>query len=150
MQRSFVVIAVTLTACTAFGSEQTKDKEDDGEPSNKPKEYTIAATVAPEGPAVGAQAELKITITPFAPWVLKKETPFAIALAPSDGVTLTKKAMTAKDFVDPNAPAKTIKTALVASAPGAQKVAADMSFFLCTEVMCKRMKNKLEVNFQAK
>ena len=81
---------------------------------------------------------------------LKTNTPFKAMVKGSDGVAVSKDKYTAKDFVDEKAAAKTIKTEFTASKSGEGTVNADLTFFLCTDEICKRYKAAAACGFKAK
>lgn len=120
------------------------------EPPAVPKDYELKAAIVPESVSAGQAARYQLTITPHAPWVLKTETPFDVRLSASNGVTLEKAKLTAKDFADPKAEAKVVASGFSAPAGTGHNIVADMSFFLCSQEICKRERDKVSVTFAAK
>lgn len=94
----------------------------------------------------GKDTAVKITITPTAPWVLKTSTPLAIGLECTEGCTVGKSELNASDIVDPNADAKTVRTTLRA-APGHHRLDGELSFFLCSDEVCKRQSDDVTYAF---
>lgn len=135
---------------------------DAAEPSNKeaaasptnavpaPKKNYELEVSRPPALEVGKAADVGFTIKPKPGYVLKVQTPFELTLKASPGLTAAKPKLTAKDFVDPKSETKTVKAAVTAVEPGAQSLAADLMFFLCTPAMCERMTDKVEMNLPAK
>jgi hypothetical protein len=104
------------------------------------KDYVLTVT-APPPAAPGGSAEVVLAITPKAPWVLKLDTPFSATVSAPAGLTVEKARLDAKDFVDPKAETKAVKAVVRADTPGEHTVTTELSFFLCTDVMCKRLKD---------
>ena len=111
--------------------------------------YDLAYTVEGEV-ASGKAGACALTITPKGKQTLKTNTPFKAMVKGSDGVAVSKDKYTAKDFVDEKTPAKTIKTAFTASKAGEGSVNANLTFFLCTDEICKRYKAEAACGFKAK
>jgi hypothetical protein len=106
------------------------------------KDYRIELS-APKEMSVGVASDCVLTITPAPPWALKAETPFSVTLAPGPGLSVSKTHLDAKDFVNPKTPAKSVHTACVAAQSGARTLSATLSFFLCSDEICRRMTDKL-------
>ena len=51
---------------------------------------------------------------------------------------------------DAKSDAKTVKSSVTATAAGAQKLGADLVFFLCTPQVCSRLTDKLELTLPTK
>ena len=98
----------------------------------------------------GKTATCALTITPKGKQTLKTNTPFKAMVKGSDGVTPAKEKYTAKDFVDEKTPQKTIQTEFTASKAGEGSVNANLTFFLCTDEICKRYKADAACGFKAK
>ncbi|MEM6730910.1 MAG: hypothetical protein AAF658_05105 [Myxococcota bacterium] len=112
------------------------------------KEYSIAVQLAATQVKSGDPTAVTITITPQAPWVLKTTTPMKIQLECTDGCDITKARLSAKDIDDAEASAKSVKTQLKASS-GKHRLDGDLSFFLCTDEICKRQTDDLTLSFDA-
>ena len=104
-----------------------------------------------EGDVASGKAGIcSLTITPKGKQTLKTNTPFKAMVKGSDGVAVSKDKYTAKDFVDEKTPEKTIKTEFTASKSGEGTINADLTFFLCTDEICKRYKADAACGFKAK
>ena len=136
-----IKLAWWLVIMTA-GGYTARAAEDKAE---KAKPYQLQVASEPATVAVGATAQYRLTITPQAPWVLKTTTPLKAKLKPSAGVSLAKTTLTAKEIVDPNSVAKTVATNFSATKSGAQRIAAEVSFFLCTEEICERNADTIDL-----
>ncbi len=104
---------------------------------------------APEAVKVGTEAPCNLTITPKEGWVLKTETPFKLELAAKEGVTLPRVSFSSKDFVDPQEPAKTVATLFNAQKAGKHGIDAKLTFFVCSDSICKRQKDTAQCTFDA-
>jgi hypothetical protein len=113
------------------------------------KDYELQI-IRPETLEVAKAADIVITIKPKAPWLMKSDTPFQLTLKPSAGLQLEKTKLTAKDYVDAKSSAKAVKVPVTATVAGEQTLEGTLSFFLCTEVVCKRMTEALSFKLVAK
>ena len=104
---------------------------------------------APKAVRVGTEAPCNLTITPKEGWVLKTETPFKLELAAKEGITLARVTFSSKDFVDPKKPAKTVATLFNAAKAGKHGIDAKLTFFVCSDTICKRQKDKAQCTFDA-
>jgi len=95
-------------------------------------------------------AECNLTITPKDGWVLKTDTPFKAKLASHENLDLPKIKFNSKDFVDAKATPKTILTTFTARKAGPYSLNADLTFFVCSDTICKRQKDAAKCNFEAK
>lgn len=100
--------------------------------------------------ASGKAGACALTISPKGKWTLKTNTPFKAMVTGSDGVNVSKEKYTAKDFASEKTPAKTINTEFTAAKAGAGTVNANLTFFLCTDEVCKRYKADAACAFTAK
>jgi hypothetical protein len=121
----------------------TAPTEESGE-----KNYTVNTSLDPDSLGAGQEAELKITITPKEPWVLKTQTPFRAKLSCGSPCNVSKDVLTAEDMVDPKSAEKTVSARLSSNAEGKHKVDADLQFFLCTDEICQRYTDKTAAEFE--
>lgn len=112
--------------------------------------YTLEVKSDPAEVKQGAKATYEITITPAEGYVLKVETPFKATLKSSDGLTLEKTKFSAKDFADPKAPSKSVKTAFSASKAGPAEIQADVTFFICNDQLCERFQAEPKLTLSVK
>jgi hypothetical protein len=94
------------------------------------RDYTLSTTVTP--------GECRIVIHPHAPWALKPTTPLEAILLAASNVTLSKHALSEKDYLDPKATDKTLVVPFAAADALQAHVQAALNFFLCTPEVCQR------------
>ena len=135
--RTLIFFSIILTGSVAMAADDTSALYD--------LVYQVEGEVAS-----GKTGACSLTITPKGKQTLKTNTPFKAMVKGSDGVAVSKDKYTAKDFVDEKAEAKTIKTEFTASKAGEGTVNADLTFFLCTDEICKRYKAAAACGFKAK
>jgi hypothetical protein len=111
--------------------------------------YALSISVSPAALKVGEKAEWNAAIAPEAPWVLKLETPLEVKLSACEGLSLEKTLLGKDEVVDPAAPIKTVRTVMVAKQKGACEVAANLSFFLCTDQVCQRFLDEARVSIRS-
>lgn len=142
--RTLTLCALLATACNARAetAEPASVTQDSG------PQYTVNVALDPVSPKSGEDATVTITITPLAPWVLKTTTPMKVTLECTDGCAVDKDKLTAKDIVDPKSEPKSVATTVKASS-GAHRIDGDLSFFLCTDEICKREKDDVTLTFDA-
>lgn len=139
----YLAIAVVALGCTAESTPA-----DAATRQSTGKEYRIDVSLAPQSPKAGEGTRVLITITPEAPYVLKTTTPMKIQLECTEGCSLDKAKLTAKDIADPESKAKAVTTQLTAKS-GKHRLDGDLSFFLCTDEICARKTDDLTVAFEA-
>ena len=135
--RTLIFFSILLSGSLAMAAEDTSELYD--------LVYQVEGNVAS-----GKAGACSLTITPKGKQTLKTNTPFKAMVKGSDGVAVSKDKYTAKDFVDEKTPAKTIKTEFTPSKAGEGSVNADLTFFLCTDEICKRYKAAAACGFKAK
>ena len=135
--RTLIILSFLFSGSVAVAAEDTSSLYD--------LVYKVDGDVA-----AGKAGACALTITPKGKQTLKTSTPFKAMVKGSDGVAVSKDKYTAKDFVDEKTPAKTIKTEFTASKAGEGTVNADLTFFLCTDEVCKRYKAAAACGFKAK
>ncbi|MEO1173134.1 MAG: hypothetical protein AAFX94_13950 [Myxococcota bacterium] len=138
------LLVLTAAACNAHAESADPTSIS---PGTGP-EYSVDVALNPTSPKSGESAEVTITITPVAPWVLKTTTPMKITLECTSGCSVDKTKLTAKDIVDPDTQPKSVSTSVKAAA-GTHRIDGDLSFFLCTEEICKREKDDVTLSFDA-
>lgn len=139
------LVTLTCLACDARASE-AEGPERLVVPEITGKDYTIQVSLNIDDESANAVA---ITIEPKAPWVLKTTTPLAIALECTEGCTLEKPELNAKDIVDAKTSAKTVRSPLTVQR-GRHRLDGELSFFLCTDEICRRQTDDLTYAFDVK
>ena len=135
--RTLILFSILFSGSVALAAEDTSALYD--------LVYQVEGDVA-----AGKAGACSLTITPKGKQTLKTTTPFKAMVKGSDGVALSKDKYTAKDFVDEKTPEKTIKTEFTAAKAGEGSVNAALTFFLCTDEICKRYKAEAACGFKAK
>ncbi len=137
--KTLAILAGMLVSTSALAAEEV----------NKADWYSLKYDVAGAVKA-GAASSCKLTITPATGHVLKTETPFKAMLKGSEGVKVEKDKYTSKDFVDPKSVEKSIETKFTAAAAGKHSLNADLTFFVCSDEVCKRFKDKADCSLNVK
>ena len=135
--RTLILFSILLSGSLALAADDTSALYD--------LVYAVEGDVA-----AGKAGACSLTITPKGKQTLKTNTPFKAMVKGSDGVAVSKDKYTAKDFVDVKTPEKTIKTQFTAAKAGEGSVNANLTFFLCTDEICKRYKADAACGFKAK
>ncbi|MBM64639.1 MAG: hypothetical protein CMH55_00210 [Myxococcales bacterium] len=114
----------------------------------------VAADVAMKGPdklKKGSSGELAITISAREGWKLSLEAPLSIKLSAPGNLSLKKTKLGVNDAAPDKAKKNySFPTTVTGTASGAAKVEANITYFMCTEEVCKRFKAKKEVALQVK
>lgn len=150
MKQTFTCYRVALITLTGLIGCSTAHGNDNLVAQTEHEKYTIRAGSNPAKPKVGATATYTLTIDPKPGFLVKVETPFKGKLSGSPNLQLTKKEFTNRDFVDPQAPSKAIRTTFATSTPGSHHIKADVVFFVCDDTLCERYKNSSTLNLQSK
>lgn len=105
---------------------------------------------APKAAKTGAAAACLLTITPKSGWTLKTNTPFKMEISSNAAVELPQIKFTAKDFVDAKEPNKRINTGFKATKAGKHDIDAKLTFFVCSDTICKRQKDAAKCSVETK
>ena len=135
--RTLIFFSVLFSASWVMASDDSAELYD--------LTYAVKGDVAS-----GKAGACALTITPKGKQTLKTTTPFKAMIKGSEGVTPAKEKYTAKDFVDEKTASKTIETEFTPAKAGAGTVNANLTFFLCTDEICKRYKADAACDFKAK
>lgn len=141
MQRFFTFFLVS-SMLPWFGAEALARQGEDA--SAKKKEYTIDVQVKPNSLTKNSDATYEITIAPVPPWELKPSTPFKLDLTAPKALVLKRTSFSPKDFVDAKTQNKTVRTTVAGKESGTFAIQSALSFFLCTNQICKREKASVE------
>ena len=82
------------------------------------------------------------------PFVIKNTTPFSVALRSDPEVKFAKATLSRGDFVDAEAPDKTVTTKVTAP-PGEHTIEADAVLYVCSAELCKQVQQHLTARFTA-
>ena len=132
-----------LITLTLLGGAPLQAAEEKPDPLYKINYQTKAPVKA------SASSGCNLTITPKEGWVLKTETPFKALLSATEDIELPQVKFSSKDFVDAKAAPKTILTSFTAKKAGAHSIDASLTFFVCSETICKRQKDAAKCTFEA-
>jgi len=118
----------------------------------QPKEEALYALNfdAPQTAKAGTDAACVLTISPKSGWTLKTNTPFKMEVSSTEEVKLPKAKFTAKDFVDAKDPNKKINAGFNATKAGKHTIDAKLTFFVCSDSICKRQKDAAVCSVDAK
>ena len=105
---------------------------------------------APKAAKAGTDAACLLTVTPKTGWTLKTQTPFKMEVSSKADVELPKTKFTAKDFVDAEEPNKKINAGFKATKAGKHTIDAKLTFFVCSDSICKRQKGAAVYSVDAK
>ena len=105
---------------------------------------------APKAAKAGADAACLLTITPKSGWTLKTNTPFKMEVSSTEAVKLPKTKFTAKDFMDAKDPNKKVNAGFKATKAGKHDIDAKLTFFVCSDSICKRQKDAAKCSVDAK
>ena len=135
---SILVITAMLTSSSS--SAETKEE--------KPV-YEIS--FAPEGAIkTGQSGVCKMKIKSIGDWKLKTTTPFKANLKASPKLDMPKKDYSAKDFSDKSENPRILTIGFTSKKAGTHNIEGTLSFFLCTNEVCKRFKANSTCTIDAK
>lgn len=146
MQPRLVVALCALCATTLIAASPTARAGEQVEP----KTYQLSASVVPAPLPMGATGTYTLTVLPEPPWVMKAETPIDCVLKPAAGLAVEKARLSNKDLVDPKATAKSVTTRVTGKTAGRHALEAEISFFLCTQDLCKRSRDVVRIEVEVK
>ncbi len=137
------LVTITCFACDARASEASASNATVVPAEITGEDYTIQVSLNIDDESANTVA---ITIVPKSPLVLKTTTPLAIALECTEGCTVEKPKLDAEDIVDAKTSAKTVRSPLKVRR-GRHRLDGELSFFLCTDEICRRQTDDLTYAF---
>lgn len=108
-------------------------------------DYELSLTESAKALKVGDKGEFSLVIKAKNGLKIHPEAPLSLKLSASEGVTTLKNKLTREDVkknegsTDPD-----LRTQIDAKAKGEQKIAGELSFFLCSKEWCERVSDKIE------
>lgn len=120
-----------------------KEKKDDGKMSKD--DYAIDTSGTSTEIKVASDGRLSIHIKPREGLKVHPQAPLEVRLKPSAGVKTEKKKLGRADVKEAEAGDPELGCGVTGEQSGEQKIEADVSFFLCSDKVCQRMKDKVVV-----
>lgn len=114
------------------------------------KKYDLQMSVSKSLLKKGEEGTVTITISPREGFELKTATPFKALLVGSQTLELSRTTFNNKDFADPKAAAKSVQSSFIPAQTGQQSISADLTFFICNDELCERLKDQAKVDFNVK
>ena len=105
---------------------------------------------APKATKTGTAANCVLAITPKSGWTLKTNTPFKMEISSTPVVELPQTKFTAKDFVDAKEANKRVNAGFKATKAGKHNIDAKLTFFVCSDSICKRQQDAAKCSVEAK
>lgn len=106
-------------------------------------DYNLTASTTPANVTAGLETTYELRITPKGAWKTKTETPFKADLSAPKQVTLAKTAFANADLTSKDG--SNVITTTFKAAKGEHTIDAAVTFFLCTDQICQRFKDKLSL-----
>ena len=140
---------VWVMASTSVAVGSCVVRAENGAPEEgKPYQLTTVALPAPLH--VGKDCQYRLEIAPKAPWVLKPSTPLKVQLSATAGLKVAKPVLSGKDLTPVEGRGQAVASACEAVGTGAQRVDAQISFFLCTDEICRRHEDQIPLAIEVK
>lgn len=135
-------------AAAPVGDEGTdKGGDKDGKKKSPTKaDFAIDTSQTSSSIKVKGKGKLSILIKPGEGLKVHPDAPLEVKVKTSSGLSSSKNKLGRGDVVDAKATAPELACDLNASAAGAQTVDAELSFFLCSDSWCQRMKDRVTIN----
>jgi len=140
-----LVVGTLLTSLSALADEGAGDKK-----APAKAEYSVDTSASTKSMSVKDRGLVSIHIKPGEGLKVHPQAPLEVKLKTSAGLKSEKNKLGRGDVKDPAATAPELTCALSANAGGKQTVEADLSFFLCSESWCQRMKDRVVVEIDVK
>lgn len=141
-----------LTALLGFAPGATAEEPNEGKPKEgAPKDgatkddYVIDTSGSSPELKVQGDGTLAIHIKPKEGLKVHPQAPLEVRLTSSAGVKPAKTKLGRKDVTEQDSTSPELRCALRGEVAGDQVIEAELSFFLCSESWCQRMKDKVAV-----
>lgn len=137
-------------APVADADKGKKDGDKDGGKKKSPTkaDFSVDTSGTTSTIAVKGQGKLSILIKPGDGLKVHPDAPLEIKLKTSNGLRSSKNKLGRGDVVDAKSTAPELACDINANAAGAQTVDAELSFFLCSDSWCQRMKDRVTINVE--
>lgn len=112
--------------------------------------FTVDTSGSSASVSAASPGTVSVVIQPQHGLKVHPEAPLTVTLAAGGPIAIAKDKLTRGDVVDAAAAAPELKTEVRATGTGAGQIAGEVSFFLCSEKKCKRMKQKFKIAVDAK
>jgi hypothetical protein len=151
MRQSIILVLVACSKSTAPPEGEWVDSEPPPKPAVPMTETTLADT-AEYTLALGVPTTkatmFQVTVTPKKGWKVNTEYPAKLAVAPHANCAITKPAQKRDDAVEMKKTRATWQFDLTSCA-GAQQLAGDLKFAVCTDKTCAEKKETLAIALNA-
>lgn len=150
-------LALTFVATFALASAAAAQDDKGGKPKPKPEQkkeeknsatkddYKIVTSASSTEIKLSGDGKLSILIQPGEGLKVHPQAPLEARLKASNGIKPAKKKLGRKDVTEAESHAPEMTCDLHAEAAGEHKVDAEISFFLCSESWCQRMKDTVSI-----
>lgn len=132
---------MSVIASIALGIVLAASPKADSVPESS---YTVDASGTTTSVKAGKDGVFKLSIKPAKGYKVSREAPMKIKLK-SDGVKLAKAKLGQKDAKDAEHKSVKFKVDFAAATAGKQSIECDATFFVCSDKICEKKKEKLTV-----
>jgi len=147
--RIFFATLVSLTlAASAFAGDDAAPKEQPKEGEKKKEEgpnFKVDTSASSKTVKVGEAGQLAIHIQPLNGTKVHPDAPLSVKLSAPEGLAVDSKKLGRKNVKDKKAKDPVLETGVTGKTKGKQEVTADLTFFLCTDTACDRVKQQVKV-----
>lgn len=147
-----LLLAPAATAQDKKDDKEEAPKEDDKKRKEGPAQkgdYEVDTSATSPEIKVNGDGKLSIHIKPIEGMKVHPQAPLEVRLTPSEGLKPARSKLGRKQVTDPEATAPELTCDLHAETAGDHKVEAELTFYLCSETRCDRMKDKVVVAVKA-
>jgi len=142
MRTGALTLSAVLLGATAIGSGPAWAADPAADAAQG---YTLEASAAPATLKVGESGKVAVVIKPKATWHVHPQAPLKVRFTAPAGLKVDRPELGRKDVADPKAEAPRYETTFLATAAGAQRVEANVDFFICSDTACVKQVRTLPI-----
>ncbi len=144
---------LSAVACLALAGTllPTSDAQaNSGETQDDKGERYVMKIDKPKSVKVGKEASYTVTISRTEPWHINQEFPTSLKVTPADGVTYPKVKLKKGDAEKFSEAEMVFKVPFTLAKKGSKDIESQLTFSICIESQCSRVKEKIKVAVRAK
>jgi hypothetical protein len=139
-----IFLAPLLVAAFSLGALAGPPLEEAKKQATK-EDYTLDTSRSSAEIKVNENGTFSLIIKAKPGLKIHPDAPLEVKFKPAKGLAPAKAKLTRKDVVDEKSKTPELKVALKATEAGKRELEAKVSFFLCTDEWCQRMKDTVQV-----
>ncbi|MCP4502844.1 MAG: hypothetical protein GY822_23135 [Deltaproteobacteria bacterium] len=146
IKNALFALALPLSFCvTALPAAADEPAPKEKKEAPKGPSFKVDTSKTSKSIKLGEPGVLSFHIQPLNGTKVHPDAPLSIKLKTPEGISTESKKLGRKNVKEKKAKDPLIETAITGKSKGKQEVTADLTFFLCTDTACDRVKEQVKV-----